>query len=55
MGVERWQEFDKNNNCIHFKDSYGYEEWYEYSNGYEYWQKFDENNNLIYSKNSDGG
>ena len=35
---------DKNNNCIHFKNSDGYEEWKEY----------DKNNNFIHFKNSDG-
>ena len=35
-------EFDQNNNLIHFKDSYGNEEWRE----------FDQNNNLIHYKNN---
>ena len=56
-------EYDENKNCIHYKNSYGYEEWREFdqnnnvihyksSNGFEYWQEFDKNNNLIHFKNS---
>ena len=41
---EEIEEYDKNNNLIHWKDS----------NGYESWNEYDENNNLIYYKGSDG-
>jgi len=56
-------EYDQNNNVIHYKTSNGFEYWNEYdennnmihhktSDGYEYWKEYDENNNLIYYKNS---
>jgi YD repeat-containing protein len=35
---EFWQEFDKNNNIIHYKDN----------SGHEHWQEYDINNNLIH-------
>ena len=38
------KEFDKRNNLIHFKNSYGNEAWKEY----------DKKNNLIHHKNSNG-
>ena len=38
------EEYDKNDNLIHYRDSYGFEAWKEY----------DENNNLIHFRNSTG-
>lgn len=59
------RELDKNNNCIHYKDPDGHEEWCEYdeknniihikdSRGYESWAEFNENNKIIHSRNSQG-
>ncbi len=58
-------KYDKNNNKIYSKNSYGAEQWIEYdennnethwrhSIGCEYWQEYDKNNNLIHFKDSDG-
>jgi len=58
-----FNEYDSNNNLIHYKDSNGYEFWNEYdsnnnlihrknSNGYEYW--YDSKNNVIHCKYSTG-
>ena len=60
---EEWYEYDKNNNCIYYKDSNDNEEWREYdknrniihyrnSNNFEYWNEYDENSNIIHYKNS---
>jgi YD repeat-containing protein len=59
------EEYDANNNLIHYKDSNGLEYWQEYdsnnnlihyknSYGSEEWQEWDSNNNLIHYKNSYG-
>ena len=45
MAEEIIEEFDKNGNCIHYKDK---------NRGYEDWTKYDENNRIIYLKNNDG-
>lgn len=37
-------KYDENGNCIHYKSSNGYEEWYEYNM----------NNNIIHYKDSEG-
>ena len=58
-------EYDNNGNLIRYKDSNGYEQWYDYdengncihnkdSNGFEYWNDYDENGNLIHYKDSNG-
>jgi len=44
VGFEEWKEYDKNNNCTHYKDSYGE----------EFWKEYDEYNNKIYYKDSHG-
>ena len=41
---EFWQQFDKNNNIIHFRDN----------KNEEYWKKYDENNNEIHFKDNSG-
>ena len=59
------QEYDQNNNLIHYKNSNGFEYWKEYdqnnnlihsknSNGFEEWKEYDQNNNCIHFKNSKG-
>ena len=59
-GTERW--YDSNGNKIHYKDSNGYEAWYEYdsngnvthyktSNGDEAWYEYDSNGNKIPNPN----
>ena len=59
------EEYDSNGNLIHYKNSYGDEEWKEYdsnnncihyktSRGYEEWREYDSNNNRIHFKDSDG-
>ena len=59
------REFNTNGSIIHYKNSYGFENWQEYdsnnnlihykdSNGYEYWQEYDSNGNMIHYKNSYG-
>ena len=59
------KEYDKNNNLIHFRDTTGYESWYEYdknnnvihcrySTGYESWYEYDTNNNVIHGRDSYG-
>ena len=56
---------DNKGNVIHYKDSNGYERWYEYDSnnnlihcknsiGYEDWYECDSNNNIIHYKNSKG-
>ena len=57
------REYDSNGNVIHYKDSDGYEEWWEYdtngneiyvktSDGDEVWREYDVNGNCVYFKNS---
>ncbi len=59
------REYDANGNEIHYKNSDGFETWYQYdvnnnmiryknSSGFEAWYEFDSNNNQIHYKNSDG-
>ena len=42
IDYEESYEYDNNNNCIHYKNS----------DGYEYWKKYDNNGNEIYYKDS---
>jgi len=64
MSNKEIKKFDKNNNLIYRKNSYGFEYWQEYdeksnlihfkdSYGFEFWKEY-ERNNLIYFKNSSG-
>ena len=59
------EKFDKNDNLIYWKTSYGDEYWQEFdkngnrtymknTDGWEYWQEYDENNNLVHFKTSNG-
>jgi len=65
MSNKEIKEYDKNNNLVYYKGSFGLEFWYKYdknsnlihkknSNGFEVWKEYDENNNLIHSKYPDG-
>ena len=58
-------KFDERGNLLYYKNSYGYEEWYEYdkndnliyykdSKKVKFWREYDKNNNLIYSEDSKG-
>jgi len=38
------KEYDDNGNCIHYRDS----------DGYEYWREYDDNGRYIYYKDSKG-
>lgn len=42
--MERWSEYDENNNLVHYRSITGSESWYEY----------DENNNKIYQRSGSG-
>jgi len=59
------KKFDKNNNCIYYKNSNGQEFWKEFNQNnnlihyknnmdYEEWYEYDQNNNLIHYRNSNG-
>jgi YD repeat-containing protein len=59
------REFDPNGNLIYFRNSNGYEIWYEYdtdgrciyarySNEFKTWYKYDENGNYVYYEDSEG-
>ena len=58
MSNKEIKEYDKNNNLVYYKGSFGLEFWYKYdknsnlihkknSNGFEQWYKYDENNYRI--------
>ena len=62
---EECRKYDSNNNCIHYKDSYGVEYWYEYddrgneihfktSTVLEIWREYDNKGNCIHYKDSKG-
>ena len=64
-GIEYWNEYDLNKNCIYQKTSDGYECWNEFdernncihykdSDGTEWWREYDLNNNCIHRKHSNG-
>ena len=42
--VEPLREYDERGNCIHYKNS----------DGFEWWSEFDERGNEVHHKNSDG-
>lgn len=62
---ECWNDYDNKGNCIHTKDSEGYEQWIDHddngnvihikdSEGCEEWWKYDKNGNCTHYKHSDG-
>lgn len=59
------EEYDQNGNLIYFKDSDGFECWFEFnsnnklihskdSDGYEFWNEYDSSGNKIHVWDSDG-
>ena len=59
------REYDEKGNVAYYKNSDGYEKWYEYdekgnethtrhSDGYEVWKEYDEKGNETHTRYSDG-